>query len=79
VAGGTDLQRATELLKTAAADQPGLAKEPLPQVYVVSFTAGAIALQLRAWTDRYQDFAQVRSDLSVAVNEALAREKIAIT
>jgi small-conductance mechanosensitive channel len=50
----------------------------LPQVYVVSFTAGAIALQLRAWTDRYQDFAQVRSDLSVAVNEALAREKIAI-
>jgi potassium efflux system protein len=78
VAGGTDLQRATELLKTAAADQPGLAKEPLPQVYVVSFTAGAIALQLRAWTDRYQDFAQVRSDLSVAVNEALAREKIAI-
>jgi potassium-dependent mechanosensitive channel len=78
VAGGTDLQRATELLKTAAADQPSLAKEPAPQVYVVSFTAGAIALQLRAWTDRYQDFAQVRSDLSVAVNEALAREKIAI-
>jgi potassium-dependent mechanosensitive channel len=55
VTGGAELQRVTELLKNAAADQPGLAKEPSPQVYVVSFTAGAFALQLRAWTDRYQD------------------------
>jgi potassium efflux system protein len=78
VAGGTDLQRVTELLKDAAAKQSSVAKDPSPQVYVVSFTAGAVALQLRAWTDRYQDWAQVRSDLSVAVNEALVHEKVAI-
>jgi potassium efflux system protein len=78
VTGGTDIPRVTEILKKAAADHPSLAKEPTPQVYVVSFSAGAVALQLRAWTDRYQDWIQVRSDLSMAVNEALVREKIAV-
>jgi potassium efflux system protein len=78
VTAGTDLQRVTELLKNVAATQPGVAKEPSPQVYVVSFTPGAISLQLRAWTDRYQDWAQLRSDLSVAANDALLRDKIAI-
>jgi potassium-dependent mechanosensitive channel len=75
---GTDSQRVVELLKSVAANQPGIAKEPVPQVYVVTFTAGAITYQLRAWTDRYQDWAQVKSDLAVAINEALIREKIGI-
>jgi potassium-dependent mechanosensitive channel len=75
---GTDSQRIVELLKTAAASQSGIAKEPAPQVYVVSFTAGAIVFLLRAWTDRYQDWAQVRSDLALGLNDALAREKIGI-
>jgi small-conductance mechanosensitive channel len=37
-----------------------------------------VTFKLRAWTDRHEAWAQLRSDLSVAVNEALAREKIAI-
>ena len=78
VAAGADLQHVTELLKAAAANLPGVAKEPSPQVYVVSFAAGAVAFQLRAWTDRYQDWGQLRSDLSMRVSDALVREKIAI-
>jgi small-conductance mechanosensitive channel len=78
VTGGADLERVTELLKNVAMAQPGVAKEPPPQVYVHSVTAAGIAFQLRAWTDRYQDWAQVRSDLAVAVNDALVRNKIAI-
>jgi potassium-dependent mechanosensitive channel len=78
VAAGADLQRVTELLKAAAANLPGVAKEPAPQVYVVGFATGAIAFQVRAWTDRYQDWGQLRSDLSMRVSEALVREKIAI-
>jgi small-conductance mechanosensitive channel len=78
VAGGADHQRVVELLKSTAAAQPGVAKEPSPQVYVTNFSAGAVTFQLRAWTDRHEEWAQLRSDLSVAVNEALAREKIAI-
>jgi potassium-dependent mechanosensitive channel len=75
---GADPQRVFELLKNTAAGHPGVAKEPSPQVYVVNFTAGAITFQLRVWTDQYHEWAQLRSDLSVAVNDALAREKIAI-
>jgi len=78
VAGGADSQRVVELLKITAAAHPGVTKEPSPQVYVTNFSAGAVTFQLRAWTDRHEDWAQLRSDLSVAVNEALAREKIAI-
>jgi potassium-dependent mechanosensitive channel len=78
VAGGTDSQRVVELLKTTAAAHPGVAKEPFPQVYVTNFSSGAVTFQLRAWTDRHEEWAQLRSDLSVAVNDALAREKIAI-
>jgi potassium-dependent mechanosensitive channel len=78
VLGGADPQRVIELLKTTAAAHPGVAKEPSPQVYVVNFSAGAVTFQLRAWIDRYEDWAQLHSDLSVAVNDALAREKIAI-
>jgi potassium-dependent mechanosensitive channel len=78
VVGGADHQRVVELLKSTAAAHPGVAKEPLPQVYVLNFSAGAVTFQLRAWTDRNEEWAQLRSDLSVAVNDALAREKIAI-
>ena len=78
VAGGADPQRVVELLKSTAAAHPGVAKEPSPQVYVTNFSAGAVTFQLRAWTDRHEDWAQLRSDLSVDVNEALAREKVAI-
>jgi potassium-dependent mechanosensitive channel len=75
---GANSQRVVELLKTTATSEPGVASEPAPQVYVVNFSAGAVTFQLRAWTDRYQDWARVRSDLAVAVNSALAEERIAI-
>jgi len=78
VAGGADPQRVVELLKSTAAAHPGVAREPLPHVYVTNFSAGALTFQLRAWIDRYEDLAQLRSDLSLALNNALAREKIAI-
>jgi potassium-dependent mechanosensitive channel len=78
VAGGADPQRVVELLKRTAAAQSGVSKEPSPQVYVTNFTAGSVTFQLRAWTDRNEDWTQLRSDLAVAANEALVREKIAI-
>jgi potassium-dependent mechanosensitive channel len=78
VLAGADSQRVVELLRTTATSEPGVASEPAPQVYVVNFSAGAVTFQLRAWTDRYQDWARVRSDLAVAVNSALVEERIAI-
>jgi potassium-dependent mechanosensitive channel len=78
VAPGTDLQRVAKLLKGAAADHSDVVKEPPPQVHVLDLAASAIILQLRVWTDRPESWAQLRSDLSVAINDSLARENIAI-
>jgi small-conductance mechanosensitive channel len=78
VYAGTDPERVAELLKSIAANHPNVAKEPAPQVQVTNWTASAISFQLRVWTDRHERWAQLRSELSIAVNRALARAKIAL-
>ncbi len=78
VVANADLPRVAELLKSIAADHPEVAKKPPPQVHVNSITASAVIFQLRVWTERNESWAQVRTDLSVAINQALAREKIAM-
>jgi potassium-dependent mechanosensitive channel len=78
VARGVDPERVVELLKSVAANNPSIAKEPAPQAYIVNLAPGAVSFQLRAWTDRYEDWVQVRSDLSLAVDRALTRENILI-
>jgi len=76
VAPDTDIHRVVELLKSTAAEHPQVAEKPPPQVHVTSVTASAVTVQLRVWTERNEAWAQVRSDLSVDINQALAREKI---
>ena len=78
VVRGTAPQRVVELLTGVAATHPGVAKEPAPQAYPVNFASGAVTFQLRAWTNRYEDWVQVRSDLSLAIDDALTREDIRI-
>jgi len=48
------------------------------QAYVVNFSPGTVSFQLRAWTERYQDWVQVRGDFSIAVDVALTLENITI-
>jgi potassium efflux system protein len=76
VAPTADPHQVTELLRSIAVDHPDVAKDPPPQVHVTGVSATAAAFQLRVWTERNEAWAQVRSDLSVAINQALAREKI---
>ena len=57
--------------KRVAANHPGVTEEPAPQAHVVNFASATVSFNLRAWTERYEDWVQVRSDLSVAVDEAL--------
>jgi potassium-dependent mechanosensitive channel len=78
VTRGPTPQQVVEILKRVAANQTGVTKEPVPHAYVVNFAASTVTFNLRAWTERYEDWVQVRSDLSVAVDEALMREKIAV-
>jgi potassium efflux system protein len=78
VARGTAPRHVMEVLKHVAVNHPGVTKEPVPQAYAVSFSSNTVIFNLRAWTERYEDWVQVRSDLSVAVDEALVRENITL-
>jgi hypothetical protein len=69
VVRGTDPQRVVELLKSAAAAHPGAAKEPSPQVYVTNFSQCWCGNLFNFGLGRIdEDWAQLRSDLSVALN-----------
>ena len=78
VARGAAPQHVIEVLKRVAASHPGISKEPVPQAYVVNFASAMVSFKLRAWTERYEDWVQVHSDLSVAIDEALTRENIRV-
>jgi potassium-dependent mechanosensitive channel len=78
VARGPAPQRVIEVLKRVAANHPGVTKEPAPEAHVVNFASATVSFNLRAWTEQYEDWVQVRSDLSVAVDEALTRENITV-
>ncbi|MBV9998561.1 MAG: mechanosensitive ion channel [Verrucomicrobia bacterium] len=76
VARGVDPAHAAQLLKQVAQDHPHVAKHPAPQAYVSTLSAGSLTLELRAWTDSYEDWFQIRSDLIGAINQRLTHENI---
>jgi small-conductance mechanosensitive channel len=49
---------------------------PAPVALVVGLGANAIDLELRAWTDRFEQWATIRSELAVGVDKAFAEAGI---
>jgi small-conductance mechanosensitive channel len=74
IAGGADPNRVLTLLKTAAAGHASTKDHPSPEVYITALTAAGISVTVRAWISHYEDWVQTRSDLSLTLVEALARE-----
>jgi potassium-dependent mechanosensitive channel len=75
VARGTDPDHVIELLKGVAAANPLVAKIPAPQVHV-TFSPGALAFEFRAYTNHSEEWPQIRSQLTLAINSVLAKENI---
>jgi potassium efflux system protein len=78
VAQAADPDQVIELSKSVAATHPLVTKNPLPQALVVNLGPGPLSFELRAWTDRAEDWMQIRSDLAVAIKSALAKENISV-
>jgi len=78
VAPGADPGRVAALLEHAATAHPLIAKDPAPQALVVKLGPDSLGLELRAWTDRLEEWMQIRSELAISVSAALAAENIAI-
>jgi len=71
VAYGSAPEKVLELLRAVASAHPLVLAQPAPQAYFVGFGDSALNFELRAWTDRFDQWMAVKSDLNVLVYAAL--------
>jgi potassium-dependent mechanosensitive channel len=75
---GSDPQRVIALLERTATNHPKLLKHPPPQALLTRIGPDWMGFELQAFTDRIEDWMQVRSDLAVAITAALVQENISL-
>jgi small-conductance mechanosensitive channel len=78
VAYGNAPEKVLELLRGVAAAHPYILADPKPVAFFIAFGDSALNFELRAWTDRFDESAAIRSELSVAVYAALRAAGIEI-
>ena len=71
VAYGSAPEKVLELLRGVAAAHPGVLAEPAPLALFLGFGESALNFELRAWTNRFDQWVEIRSELGVAVYAAL--------
>ena len=64
-------QKVIEVLEAVATANPMVLKNPRPQVLFVGFGDSSINFELRAWTDQFNEWGKIRSELAVAVYDAV--------
>jgi potassium efflux system protein len=78
VAHGANPKRVIAIIERVAAAHARVQKDPPPEVLFTKLGPDWMGFELRAYTDHVEDWMRVRSELAVAVSEALAAEKIAM-
>ena len=78
VAQDSDPSRVIRLLERTAAAHPLVTSDPPPEALVVKLGPDSLGFELRAWTDRIEQWMQIRSELAIKISAALTAEKIAI-
>ena len=71
-----DQRAAGELLKQSANETLGVVKNPAPQAFITTLGSKTLTLELRAWTDQYEDWMKIQSDLWAAINRKLENQNI---
>jgi small-conductance mechanosensitive channel len=78
VAYGTDPKMVLELLTRVAIDNEGVMADPGPRALFTGFGESSLDFELRAWTDKADEWVAIRSDLVTAINTALTSADIEI-
>jgi potassium efflux system protein len=78
VAHGSDVTRVMQLLQETTRSTPGIADEPAPTVLFTGFGASSLDFAIRAWTQRFDEWTTIRSDLMQRLHAALAQAGIEI-
>jgi potassium-dependent mechanosensitive channel len=71
VAYGTDPRQVIALLTEAARASPGIVAFPEPVVLFLGFGASSLDFSVRAWTDDFDRWLLLRSELALRVHDAL--------
>jgi small-conductance mechanosensitive channel len=74
---GTDPEQVIELLNTTGAKYEGILQNPAPTTLFLGFGDSSLNFQLRVWTAE-SGFLKLKSDITVAVNNALKEAGITI-
>jgi potassium-dependent mechanosensitive channel len=68
---GAAPQQVIELLEGVARTNPRLLRDPPPQALFMGYGDSTINFELRAWTDQFKNWQQIRSELAMAVYDAV--------
>jgi small-conductance mechanosensitive channel len=60
-----------KVLETVAHENKGILKEPPPRGLFVGYGDSSINFELRAWTDQFDNWGLIRSELAAAVYDAV--------
>jgi len=75
---GTPARRVIELLVAVAKANPNVNSHPEPRAYFVDFGDSSLDFKLRVWIGHFDDGYSIRSDLAVAIQEALKEADIGV-
>jgi len=60
-----------KLLEKVAAANPCILHDPAPQGLLMGYGDSTVNFELRAWTDQFDDWPRIRSELAVAIYDAV--------
>jgi potassium-dependent mechanosensitive channel len=67
---GADPEEVIQIFKKVAKAHPDVLQSPEPSALFTGYGDSSINFELRAWTDRFNDWQRIRSDLATAVYHA---------
>ncbi len=67
---GAPPKRVMEILEAVAQAHPQVLRQPEPKAFFTGFGDSSINFELRAWTDQFDQWFQIRSELAAAVYDA---------
>lgn len=74
----TDPHEVLEILKNVGKGNPHVLAEPEPDALFLGFGDSSLNFQLRAWIDKFDEWVRIKSDLYLAIHDALSEAEIEI-
>ena len=68
---GAEPKKVIEVMEAVAKAHPSVLKQPPPQGFFVGYGDSSINFELRAWTDQFPNWFKIRSELAVALYNAI--------